>query len=240
MMITVNFATDEALDADIADAFIDQKVGNLDFGQERIVNLHPELALWKGREGADRTKAMVEYVKRYYSTNIRAFEKNLSLASKIWDEINDSFFREMAKIFGELDFYPHKRMTGKLSAFACAVIEDDGHSFQIRYSLPTDNPHEFSRGVAHEAVHFLSDAFMTRYGFTDLLADWDFREILPVIILNKPSILALTKQPEYGYNQHQGKFLDYYQELWNKSENFLEFLHNAQKAKETESPDETI
>lgn len=239
-MLTINFTTDEALDADIVDAFIDQKIGNLDFGQERIIDLHPELAPWRGHEGPDRTQAMVEYVTKYYSDNHLAFEQNLSHASKIWDEINDAFFVEMTKIFGPLDFYRHSRMIGKLSAFACAVIEDDGCSFQIHYLLPTANPHEFCRGVAHEAVHFLTDAFMAEHGFSILLADWDFREILPVLILNSPSVVFLTKQPEYGYNQHRGEFLDHYKELWNKSENFLEFLHNAQKTKEMGLSNETI
>lgn len=230
-MPKIVFTTDEGLDIEIADSFIDQRMGDVDFGQERIINLHPQLSAWRNRPGSDRTMALTAYVKKFYEEHSHDFEDNLKKAAEIWGEVEAPFFTEMSKILGPLDFYPHDAMIGKLSVFACAVIEDDGRSFQVLYSLPTQDATEFTRGVAHEAVHFLTDAFMAKNNFSDLLEDWNFREVLPVMILNLPSVLVLTKRPECGYAQHQGAFLDGYRQLWSESKNFIEFLHTVRRAK---------
>ncbi len=231
-MKKVEFLLDKALDIDIGDSFMDEKIGDYEFGKERILDLHPDLLAWKGKPGDDRTKAVTAYVDEYYVEYSADLNQSMVKAKSIWQKIENDFFKEMTKLLGELDFYEPTIMYGKPSIFACAVIEDDGKSFQFHYRLPLDDPNEFKRNVAHELVHFLTDAYMKERGFTSLLEDWDFREILPVLILNKPNFLGTTKKKEKGYPQHQGSFTEKYKDLWQKSANFLEFLDKVRASKQ--------
>lgn len=231
-MKNVEFLLDKALDIDIGDSFMDEKIGEYEFGKERILDLHPDLLGWQNKPGSERTDAVTAYVNDFYSNHSTELDQSIEKARSTWQEIENAFFQEMIKLLGELHFYEPKTMYGKPSIFACAVIEDDGKSFQFHYRLPLDDPNEFKRNVAHELVHFLTDAFMKSNGFTNLLEDWDFREILPVLILNEPNFLGLTKKEEKGYPQHQGSFTEKCKDLWQKSANFLEFLDKAQASKQ--------
>ncbi len=231
-MKNVEFLLDKKLDIDIGDSFMDEKIDGYEFGKERILDLHPDLVVWQNKPGTARANAVTKYVNDYYTDHSVAFGQSLKQAKLTWQEIEADFFHELTKLLGELDFYVPTTIYGKLSIFACAVIEDDGRSFQYYYRLPLDDPNEFKRNVAHEILHFLTDAYMKDHEFTGLLDDWDFREILPVLILNEPNFLALTKKEEKGYPQHQGSFIERYKDLWQKSDNFLEFLDKAQTSKQ--------
>ncbi|GEM_PF-1170607 len=230
-MKNVEFLLDKKLDIDIGDSFMDAKIGDYEFGKERILDLHPNLAIWQNKPGNSRTQAVAKYVNDYYTDHSIALDKSLEKATFNWQKIEADFFHELTKLLGEFDFYAPTTMYGKPSIFTCAVLEDDGKSFQYYYKLPLDDPNEFKRNVAHEIVHFLTDAYMKDHEFTNLLEDWDFREILPVLILNEPNFLVLTKKKEKGYPQHQGSFTERYKKLWQKSDSFLEFLDKAQNSK---------
>ena len=132
-MKSVIFKIDKELDIDIGDSFIDDKIEDLDFGQERIIDIHPDLSIWKGKPGSERKKAIQEYVSNIYESQNQELISSLELAQSIWEKVEKPFFKEMEKIFGSLDFYKHDKIVGKTSIFAAAVIEDDGRSFQFFY-----------------------------------------------------------------------------------------------------------
>ncbi|MCX6738847.1 MAG: hypothetical protein NT098_02210 [Candidatus Parcubacteria bacterium] len=217
-------------DIEIGTHFLNNKIGNYDFGKDRIISEHPEFSKWRKLPEKEIFKKVKPYVNSYYKEQEKELNDSVVSIQKIWDEIEDSYFTELSKVFGRLDFYKPKKISASLSIFKCGVIDDNMKNFQIWFKTENE-PNEVRRHIAHEVLHFYYYAYLQTHHFDKLKDNWDLAEIFNRIILNLPQFLNLTKQKEIGYTQHT-RLLPKYQKTWGHSSSIDQYLEILQKGEE--------
>jgi len=222
----VKFNIDHKLDIDVIANFIDKKIGDFDFGQDRIISEHPKLEKAKLLSSNKKLSFVEEYVKEYYHKHANEIETATEKMQALWQEIEELYYTEIYRLFGGLDFYKPDLISAYVSITKCGVIGDDQKSFQIWYNTMGE-PTEVKRHVAHEVLHFYYYAYLDKKGMKKILQDWDTAEIFNVVILNLPQFIKLTGKKEEGYKIHQNK-LRFYKDLWVKSGELDKYLSSIQ------------
>ncbi|HBI17454.1 MAG: hypothetical protein UR60_C0002G0006 [Candidatus Moranbacteria bacterium GW2011_GWF2_34_56] len=213
---------DKDFDKEIILYFIDEKIGDFDFGYDRIIREHPLLGVCQNKSENERMDIIYPYVETYYQnheTDIVHAQKNMQA---IWDDISVDYFKQLEILFGELGFYKEKSLIAFLSIAKCGVIGDDYNNFQIWYQA-VQEPTEVRRHFAHEILHFYYYTYIKEKKYLKLIDSWDLAEIFNVVILGLPEWVALLGKADAGYKQHE-QFFPYYRNLWQESGSLDEYL----------------
>lgn len=218
VVVTIN----KEFDKEILLYFIDKKIGDFDFGYDRIVREHPYLEVCRGKSENERMVVICPYTDTYYQEH----EVDIVYAQKsvqnIWDNISVDYFKQLEILFGELGFYKEKRLTVFLSIAKCGVIGDDYNDFQIWYQT-IQEPAEVRRHFAHEILHFYYYTYIKEKNYIKLIDNWNLAEIFNVVILESPEWVTLLGKADAGYEQHE-QFFPYYRNLWQESGSLDEYL----------------
>jgi len=219
---------DKEFDKEIFLYFIDEKIGDFDFGYERIIKDHPGVSICRGKSEAKRKAIINPYVEKYYKKNITDIENSQVVMQKLWDNVVEDYFLVLESIFGSLDFYTKKEIIAFLSIAKCGVIGDDCSNFQIWYATIKE-PEEVRRHFAHEILHFYYYTYVAQKGFKNLKNNWDLAEIFNVVILGLPEFVKIIGKVDEGYKQHD-KYFPYYKKLWKESDELDTFLKKMNKS----------
>lgn len=207
--------------------FINSKIGDFDFGKERIIDIHPKLKSARGLKRKERNQMIDLYIDEYYKKNRKDIETSKEGIYKIWKEIEVEYFKEVEKLFNNKIYLKSKNFTSFLSIFTCSpIIEPQG--WQIYYKIK--NKSEIKRLFAHEILHFYyygyikNDKIVKKY-YKNMNEEeyWTKAEIFNVIILNQKQFQNIIGKKEEGYDMHKKYFKEYLY-AWNKSKNVNDFL----------------
>jgi len=221
----VNFVLDKEYDKESILEFFDDKDEFLDFGYERIIQFHPDLEQYRGKEKEIQRRAISEYVDNFYQKH----SDELKLASDrfqiVWDEIAPRYFSEIEKLFGSLYIYKNKIIKASPSITNCGDIADDHTRFHIWYKW-YEKPDDVRVLIAHEILHFYYYAYVQEKRFLTLVRQWDLAEIFNVVILGLPQFVGIIGKPDLGYEQHD-RYFPYYRKLWNESVSLDDYLQKT-------------
>lgn len=218
----VRITLDKEYDKESILEFIDDKDEYLDFGHERIIQWHPELEKYRGKEKAEQESFISDYVDSYYAEHVKELVLSAEKLQGIWNEIAERYFVEVEKIFGSLDFYKHTEIKASPSITLCGDISDNHDAFHVWYKWH-ENPEDARVLIAHEILHFYYYAYVRERGLSALIDQWDLAEIFNVVILGLPQFVKITGKPDLGYEQHD-RYFAYYKKLWKESANLDEYL----------------
>jgi hypothetical protein len=222
---TITFVLDKEYDKDSILEFLDDKDEFLDFGHERIIQFHPELERYRGKDKEIQKKAISDYVDTYYKKNTDELKLSSEKLQSFWDEIAPRYFAEIKKIFGSLDVYRERAIIASPSITNCGDIADDHTRFHIWYKW-CEKPEEAKGLIAHEILHFYYYAHIREKELSNLIDQWDLAEIFNVVILGLPQFVALLGKPDFGYEQHD-QYIPHYRKLWKESASLDKYLQKT-------------
>lgn len=223
----VTVAIDKEFDKEILLYFIDEKIGNFDFGYDRIVREHPRLEVCRGKSENERMAVIYPYVEAYYQEHEAVIVDAKKGMQTLWDDISTGYFKRVETLFGGLGFYQEKSLTAFLSIAKCGVIGDDCKDFQIWYQTIREQT-EVRRHFAHEILHFYYYAYVKEKGYQNLIDNWDLAEIFNVVILGLPEWVALLGKVDAGYEQHE-QYFPYYRKLWQENGGLNKYLEQTNR-----------
>ena len=229
----VKFSLDKEYDKESILEFLDDKDEFLDFGHERIIQFHPELDQYRGRNKEVQKKAISDYVDAFYEKNVGELQLSSEKFQFLWDEVAPRYFSEIKKLFGSLDVYRERVVTASPSITNCGDIADDHTRFHIWYKWH-EKPEEAIVLIAHEILHFYYYAYVREKEFFTLVDQWDLAEIFNVVILGLPQFIALLGKADLGYEQHD-RYIPHYRKLWKESASIDEYLRKTNEGGLTSS-----
>ena len=145
----LKFKLNLELDIDIANQFLDVRVGGVDFGKG-IIELYPQLKPAKKTGGNKRKKIIEKFTTNYYQFHTKELQKTLEKTKKDWQEREKDFFKATNKIFN-LYPWPEGDYICYLSIFNCNPRFLETKTFQVYYKHPEGTNHV----IAHEMLHFI-------------------------------------------------------------------------------------
>lgn len=223
----LQFKIDKKFDMEICADFINDKIGDYDFGYERIISLHPDLEKIRHFKKTFQAEEIQKYTGQYYIEHKKEIAKSLFRFERAWSAVAGRYFVEIEKIFGALNFYKPNTIVALTSIFACGVVNDNLTSFQIWYKVK--NIKEIKRHISHEILHFYYYTYIKKY-FPRLAGNWDMAEIFNVVILNLPQFQSIIGTEERGYEIHEPRFQKY-KDIWRACNGNLDLylLHITQE-----------
>lgn len=226
---SVKFRIDKKLDKEVGLDFINKRIGGYDFGKDRIINSHPDLKNIRKLKKIKLEKELNSYIDEFYKLHKKDILESLTKTEKVWQKIEKKYFKEIEKLFRDLNFYKPKTITAYLSIFKCGVLCDDGKSFQLWHEIVNRDSAEVKRHVAHEVLHFYYYSYLKKKGYQKLAKNWDLAEIFNVVILNLSQFRNLTNKKELGYTIHRRRFQKY-KKMWQQSKDLDDYLVKAERS----------
>lgn len=169
-MNKLRFYTNRQLDEIIAEQFLDERGGGVDFG-EGIVKLHPKLRpIRLLKDTAQKKKAIHLYFNHYYRLHRAAMSRSIQRLRQAWYKREKEFITVTKKFFGGFQF-PKGKYIAYASIINCNPRFLDSKTFQFFYKKPVaDAVHT----IAHELLHFIFFDFVEKNLRTRLK---DYRKI---------------------------------------------------------------
>lgn len=218
---------DKRLDRQICRCFINSKIGDFDFGKERITNIHPELEKARLKKKKEMNKFINKYINDYYNNNRLEIVKSKKKISNIWKKIENDYFLEICKFFNNKVCLKNKNFISFMSIFACSpLIEPQG--WQIYYKIKDEA--EIRRIFAHEILHLFYYSYVKsnkkiKSFYKNLKEDdcWIKAELFNVIVLNQTQFRKIIGKKEEGYDIHK-KYFKLFENVWEKSRDIDDYL----------------
>lgn len=225
-MNKIEFKINKELDKEICSDYIELKIGDYDFGYDRIISIHPKLTNIAKFSQGQRKIELDQYINKYYLENKKEISDSLKKIENIWKKVEKQFFEELGVLFGVNDFYKNK-IVCNISIFKCGVIDDNRDAFQIWYDI---NKEDVVRHIAHEILHFYYYFYCLKKGEVEVANNWDFSEIFNVVVLNTDKFQKILKMKDEGYEIHE-KYFPKFTKLWEDSKNIDEYVKRIKKTK---------
>lgn len=231
---SVNIKINKNLDKQICQNFIDAKIGDFDFGKERIIDLHPELNKARSKDKKERSKIINNYIDIYYKNHRQEIIESKKYISAVWQEIENTYFKEVERLFSNKVYLKSKDFTAFISTFSCSpLIEPQG--WQIYYKIKSKS--EIRRIFAHEILHFFYYSYIKNnksiksyYNNLEQEDSWTKAELFNVAILNQSNFQKIIKRKEEGYDIHK-KYFSAFKNKWERSKNLNDYLLKSAKLK---------
>lgn len=186
-MKKLRFYLNKKLDERMAEEFLDEHGGGIDFG-ERIVKIHPQLKSVKSLKNIkQREKAIRVYFDNYYRTHRAVIHRNIERLRHAWYKREKEYSVITENFFGGFRF-PKGKYIAYVSILNCNPRFLDSKMFQFFYKKPiADAIHT----ISHELLHFIFFDFIEqrlKKEIKMLLPDqlWNLSEIFNVIVLRSP------------------------------------------------------
>jgi hypothetical protein len=223
----VSVKINKRLDKQMCHMFINSKIGDFDFGKERILDLHPKLKTARLKKRKERNKLIDEYVDRYYENNKLKIKNAKKEIFETWNKVEQQYFFEVEKLFNNKIYLKNKNFVSFLSIFACSpMIEPQG--WQIYYKI--SDLGEIKRLFAHEILHFYYYSYIKNHKTIEKhyknLSDedgWTKAELFNVVVLNQEQFQKIINKKDSGYDMHE-KYFKTFKEVWRKSKNLDDYL----------------
>jgi len=231
---SINIKINKNLDKQICRNFIDAKIGDFDFGKERIIDLHPELNKAHSKDKKERSKIINNYIDIHYKNNRQEIVEAKKFINTVWQEIENDYFKEVEKLFNNKVYLKNKKFTAFISIFSCSpLIESQG--WQIYYKIKSKS--EIKRIFAHKILHFFYYSYVKNnksvksyYNNLDQEEHWTKAELFNVVILNQSDFQKIIGRKEKGYDIHK-KYFSVFKNSWKKSKNLNDYLIKSAKLK---------
>ena len=231
---SVNIKINKNLDKQICRNFINAKIGDFDFGKERIIDLHPELNKARSKDKKERSKIINNYIEAYYKNHYQEIAEAKKFINTIWQEIENNYFKEVEKLFNNKVYLKSKDFTVFISIFSCSpLIEPQG--WQIYYKIKSKS--EIKRIFAHEILHFFYYSYVKNnksiksyYNNLEQEGYWTKAELFNVVILNQSDFQKIIGRKEKGYDIHK-KYFSVFKNNWKKSKDLNDYLIKSAKLK---------
>ncbi len=222
-MKRLRFFTNKWLDKHMAEVFLDEQGGGIDFGKN-IIKLHP--ALKQAMKNRDSRKAVIgKYFDEYYSDHKKEMLKNVANIEKEWKKIEENYSKITENIFGGYNF-PSGMYVAYVSIINCNPRFLDSKTFQFFYKKKTGDA---IHTIAHELLHFIFFDFVEKEmknNINKLSAEslWDLSEIFNVIVLRSPAYEEIiNKKYIMPYPNHR-RYLKSFESVYAKSGDIRTFI----------------
>ena len=215
----VRFKLNKQLDIEVAIAFLGFSQGGVNFSQG-IIDVHLELEDVKSVKKEGRTRMIKEHFNSFYGKQAKYLAQKVVEFNKKWQDVEKSYFNEVAKIFKGED-WPKGKYIGYVSIIDCNPRFLKDKTFQVFYRHPDGMKYV----TAHELLHFIFYDYTIRKHFdlfkkrsTEKGIYWDLAEIFNAIILGLPQFVAIhNKKSSYCYPEHR-KYYEDLKKIWEKEE----------------------
>ena len=230
---SVKVKINKNLDKQVCRNFIDAKIGNFDFGKERIIDLHPLLKRAKAEKNKKERNIFINnYLDKYYKNHYQEILEAKKFILESWQKIEEDYFKEAKKLFNNKVYFDNKKFVAFLSAFSCSpLIEPQG--WQVYYKI--DDKKEIRRIFAHEIIHFFYYNYIKKertvksyYGNLNQNEYWTKAELFNVVMLNRNNFRKIIGKKEEGYDIHK-KYFNLFKQSWKKSKNLNDYLIKVSK-----------
>jgi hypothetical protein len=227
MKLNIKFKLNKTLDKKLANSFLFQKGGGIDFGK-RIVKDHPKLSLARGVEVAKQRKKLIsDYVDNFYKYHLHQLENAVQRFNRSWRRREKEFFHSVNKIFKNYP-WPKGKYIGYLSIFNCNPRNLQDKTFQVYYKHPAGVVYV----VSHELLHFIFyDYFEKRFkkDFKKISEEklWEISEIFNSVLFSfKPlSKFAPKQKGKFDYPDLKNK-IKKIKRIWKISKNIDELIRS--------------
>jgi hypothetical protein len=222
-MKKLRFFTNKWLDKRMAEVFLDENGGGIDFGKN-IVKLHP--ALGSARENHDSRKVVIrEYFDEYYASHKKDVLKDVANVEKGWRRVEENYSKITENIFGGYNFPP-----GMYIAYASIINCNprflDSKTFQFFYKKGVGDA---INTIAHELLHFIFFDFVEKEmknHINKLSSEslWDISEIFNVIVLRSPIYREIVDRKYIVPYPNHRKYLKSFESAYMRSKNIKMFI----------------
>lgn len=213
-MQKLRFHLNKELDKQMAEEFLDTKVGGIDFGQG-IVRIHPAL----------RRDSIDQYFDRYYLEHEQEILDKTKTVEQAWHEKEGEYFSVTENLFGEHRF-PEGEYIAYPSIINCNPRFLDNKTFQFFYQRTVEN---IIYIIAHELTHFIFFDFVEKKlgrEFAKLSEDsqWDLSEIFNIVVLRSdPYSNIIQRELVQPYPDHE-KYMRKFEQVFKDSSGIEEFI----------------
>lgn len=224
-MNKLRFYLNKKLDGRMAEEFLDERGGGIDFGK-RIVKIHPQLKSVKSlKNTTQREKAIHVYFDNYYRIHEAAMLRKIERVQNAWRKQEQKYIATTENFFGGFRF-PRGKYIAYASIINCNPRFLESKTFQFFYKKSSaDAIHT----IAHELLHFIFFDFVekklkkeTKYLSEDQL--WTLSEIFNVVVLKSPRYRHIINQQFVIYYPDHRHYIRQFEKAYKDSQNAEEFI----------------
>lgn len=222
----VTFHLNKKLDKEMLfEFFVDGKKAGFDFKKE-IISIHPDLD-----NISDQDKKLKSVLDRFVN-NFYAINNNKLLAAKekfqkIWDSIENKFFKEADNIFNNLD-WPQGKYFGYISILPIGARFLNNKTFQSCWLWKKN----IKSQVIHELLHFQFYNLVEKITGKNQEENekvWKLSEIFNNILQKEDEFVKLQGySPKISYPEHKNEYSQYLK-VWRENPKAESFIRKALK-----------
>lgn len=224
----ITFHLNEELDKTIMlEFFINGEKAGFDFKKE-IISLHPVTKKFDQLGSKGKLKlAINDFVTDFYKAKKNKLNNAKIKFQKIWNLVEDDFFKEADNIFDKLD-WPKGKYVGYISILPIGARFPKNKTFQSCWLWEKN----LKAQVIHELLHFqfynLAEK-ITGKNQEENEKIWKLSEIFNDIVQREDEFVKLQGYaPEVGYPKHKNEH-NRYLEIWQKKMKARSFIKESLK-----------
>jgi len=172
----LKFALNKNLDKKVVRDFLHDSKAGVNFGEERILQIHPEIRKMKSFAEIDK------YIDEFYYYQSKLLYQVAHDFQKCWQKVEKDFFKLCDKQFNHLP-WPKGKYIAYISMFNCGPRFLDNKTFQIFYWAQTDS----NFCIIHEMLHFQFYHYfhkkLKKYYKIDKEKIWELSEIFDSLVM---------------------------------------------------------
>lgn len=224
----ITFHLNEKLDKTIMlKFFINGKKAGFDFKKE-IISLHPDTKKFDQLTSKGKLKLAVDnFVVNFYKMNKNKLINTKLKFQKIWNLVEDDFFKETDNIFDKLD-WPGGKYIGYISILPIGARFLQDKTFQSCWLWKKN----LKAQVIHELLHFQFYNLVEKITGKNQEENekiWKLSEIFNDIVQRKDEFVKLQGYaPKIGYPEHKHEY-NRYSKIWQKEMKARSFIKEALK-----------
>jgi len=225
-MKKVSFHINKSFDKFIAEQFLNEKGGGIDFGKN-IVKMHPPLKTARTNPKL-RKDVINDYFDKYYADHKKEIIESIRTIKNGWGKVEQEYARVTEKIFGGYSF-PNGMYAAYASIINCNPRFLDSKTFQFFYKKDRDKA---TYTIAHELLHFIFFDFVEKKMTNEIrkLSDdklWDLSEIFNIVILRSAAYKKIINRKYVRpYPSHE-KYIRAFEKSYKDSKNIEYFIRNG-------------
>jgi len=227
-MNKLRFYLNKRLDERMAEQFLDEHSGGIDFGKG-IIKIHPQLKLVRSLKNiTQRKKTISIYFDRYYRTHKISIRRKTELLRLAWSKREKEFVAITKNFFGGFRF-PKGKYIAYASIIDCNPRFLESKTFQFFYKKSVaDAIHT----ISHELLHFIFFDFIEKRFKKEIkhLSEdqlWNLSEIFNFIVLESSLYHHIVNQKfviPYPNHQH---YIRQFRKAYKNSESAEKFIRHG-------------
>jgi len=228
-MPKLRFYLNKELDKVMAEQFLDEQGGGVDFSLG-IFRTHPKLKNLKSLPEVNlRRQNISRYFNLYYKNHHQEIEKKINQAKTAWRQREEEYVKITEDFFGGWKF-PAGRYIAYASIIDCNPRFLESKTFQFFYKKSLDDT---IHTIAHELLHFIFFDFVEKNFKNEAkrLSEeqlWDLSEIFNIVVLKSSHYRSIIdpRVKITPYPDHQ-PYLKIFEEIHQNSAGAEEFIRKS-------------